>query len=175
MKLGRADHDLAQGIKSAENKPGQRTKAKAQQRCRADRKYHFAGKKHFTAAIDSRLFRGNTVSLSDRKGRLSWRPYFGRRSSVGRSISSYVGTWVLSDHDSNAAPQTVQTASPTEPRTSLPCVCTRRRNCIEQLSPSREYALRTFDFPARNAATIKLTHYRFLRKQNNWLPLGSAL
>jgi len=30
----------------------------------------------------------------------------------GRSISSYVGTWVLSHHDSNAAPQTVQTASP---------------------------------------------------------------
>src|SRR5216683_2646801 len=24
------------------------------------------------------------------------------------------------------------------PRTSLPCVCTRRRNCIEQLSPSQE-------------------------------------
>jgi len=30
----------------------------------------------------------------------------------GRSISSYEGTWVLSDHDSSAAPQTVQTASP---------------------------------------------------------------
>jgi hypothetical protein len=30
----------------------------------------------------------------------------------GRSISSYVGTWVLSRHDSRAAPQTVQTASP---------------------------------------------------------------
>ena len=30
----------------------------------------------------------------------------------GRSISSYVGTWVLSSHDSSAAPQTVQTASP---------------------------------------------------------------
>src|ERR1700726_4079803 len=39
-------------------------------------------------------------------------PYFGRRSFVGRSISSYVGTWVLSRHDSSAAPQTVQTASP---------------------------------------------------------------
>jgi hypothetical protein len=25
------------------------------------------------------------------------------------------------------------------PRTSLQCVCTRRRNCIEQLSPSLEY------------------------------------
>jgi len=45
------------------------------------------------------------------------------------------------------------------PRTSLQCVCTRRRNCIAQLSPSREYALRTVDFPARNSATIKLTHY----------------
>ena len=30
----------------------------------------------------------------------------------GRSVSSYVGTWVLSHHDSSAAPQTVQTASP---------------------------------------------------------------
>src|SRR6266853_506143 len=45
------------------------------------------------------------------------------------------------------------------PRTSLQCVCTRRRNCIAQLSPSREYALRTVDFPARSSATIKLTHY----------------
>ena len=27
---------------------------------RADRKYHFGRKKHFKAAIDSRLFRGNT-------------------------------------------------------------------------------------------------------------------
>jgi hypothetical protein len=41
------------------------------------------------------------------------------------------------------------------PRTSLQCVCTRRRNCIAQLSPSREYALRTVDFPAR-----KLCHNR---------------
>src|SRR6266403_3100907 len=30
----------------------------------------------------------------------------------GRSISSYVGTWPLFHHDSSAAPQTVQTASP---------------------------------------------------------------
>jgi hypothetical protein len=45
------------------------------------------------------------------------------------------------------------------PRTSLQCVCTRRRICIAQLSPSREYALRTVDFPARNFATIELTHY----------------
>jgi hypothetical protein len=34
------------------------------------------------------------------------------------------------------------------PRTSLQCVYTRRRNCIAQLSPSQEYALRTVDFPA---------------------------
>ena len=45
------------------------------------------------------------------------------------------------------------------PRTSLQCVCTRRRNCIAQLSPSREYALRTVDFPARNSAPIELTRY----------------
>src|SRR6476660_8163543 len=30
----------------------------------------------------------------------------------GRAISSYMGTWVLSDQDSSAAPQTVQIASP---------------------------------------------------------------
>ena len=30
----------------------------------------------------------------------------------GRSISSYEATWVLSDHDSSAAPQTLQIASP---------------------------------------------------------------
>jgi hypothetical protein len=36
------------------------------------------------------------------------------------------------------------------PRTSLQCVCIRRRNCIEQLSPSNEYAPLTFDLPARN-------------------------
>jgi hypothetical protein len=30
----------------------------------------------------------------------------------GRSISSYEGTWVLSTHDSSAAPQTTQIASP---------------------------------------------------------------
>ena len=30
----------------------------------------------------------------------------------GRLISSYEGTWVLFHHDSSAAPQTVQTASP---------------------------------------------------------------
>jgi hypothetical protein len=45
-------------------------------------------------------------------GRQLGQPYFGRRFSIGRSTSSYVGTWVLSDHDSSAAPQTVQIASP---------------------------------------------------------------
>ena len=46
------------------------------------------------------------------------------------------------------------------PRTSLQCVCTRRRNCcIGQLSPSSEYAPQTAPFPARNSATSKLTHY----------------
>src|SRR5438552_3694724 len=38
------------------------------------------------------------------------------------------------------------------PRTSLQCVCTRRRNCIEQLSPSSKYAPGTGRFPARNSA-----------------------
>jgi hypothetical protein len=76
------------------------------------------------------------------------------------------------------------------PRAFLQCVCTRRRNCIAQLSPSREYALRTVDFPALSSATFELTHYatrqRFqtknhLRKprpqrtqseqMSSWLPL----
>src|SRR6516225_205564 len=35
------------------------------------------------------------------------------------------------------------------PRTSLQSVCTRRRNCIERLSPSPEYALGTVDVPSR--------------------------
>src|SRR3974390_2348847 len=35
------------------------------------------------------------------------------------------------------------------PRTSLQFVCTRRRNCIERLSPSPEYALGTVDLPSR--------------------------
>src|SRR6266702_3991229 len=39
------------------------------------------------------------------------------------------------------------------PRTSLQCVGTRRRNCIEQLSPFSEYAPGTVHFPVRNPAT----------------------
>ena len=42
------------------------------------------------------------------------------------------------------------------PRTSLQCVCTRRRNCIEQLSPSPKYAPGTARFPARNSVIIKI-------------------
>jgi hypothetical protein len=38
-------------------------------------------------------------------------------------------------------------------------VCTRRRNCIGQLSPFSKYALRTADFPVWKSVTIKLTHY----------------
>jgi hypothetical protein len=45
------------------------------------------------------------------------------------------------------------------PRTSLQCVCTQRRNCIEQLSPPPEYAPGTGRFLAVQAAIIKLTHY----------------
>ena len=44
------------------------------------------------------------------------------------------------------------------PRTSLQCACTQRRNCIEQLSPSLEYAPPNRTFSSRNLATIKLTH-----------------
>src|SRR5687768_16807537 len=48
------------------------------------------------------------------------------------------------------------------PRTSLPYVCTRRRNCIEQSSPCPEYAPGTARFPASNPATIKLSTWRLV-------------
>jgi hypothetical protein len=81
----------------------------------------------------------------------------------GRSISSYVGTWVLFHHDSSAAPQTVQTASPVCGTKNFCSVrLYQRRNCIEQLSPSPEDAPRPPRFPALKTATIKLTHYRGL-------------
>jgi hypothetical protein len=47
------------------------------------------------------------------------------------------------------------------PRTSLQCVCTRRRNCIEQLSPSPKYAPGSARFPVRNSAIIKLGRTAF--------------
>src|SRR5712664_4019827 len=67
-------------------------------------------------------------------------------------MSSNAGTWVLFHHDSSAAPQTVQTASRAAPRTLFQCVCTRRRNCIGQLSPFSEYAPETARFPGRRSA-----------------------
>jgi hypothetical protein len=53
------------------------------------------------------------------------------------------------------------------PRTSLRCVCTRRRNCIEQLSTSPEYAPLTARLPVCKPATIKLPNrqsWRLLRR-----------
>ena len=49
---------------------------------------------------------------------------------------------MLVHHDSSAAPQTVQTASPVCGTKNFVSVrlFTRRRNCIGQLSPSSEYA-----------------------------------
>jgi hypothetical protein len=55
----------------------------------------------------------------------------------GRLISSNEETWVLFHHD---YPYAV-------PRTLFQCVCTRRRNCIGQLSPFSEYAPGTARFP----------------------------
>ena len=75
----------------------------------------------------------------------------------GRSISSNEGTWCF-HHDFSAAPQTAQTASPVCGTKNFVSVrCTRRRNCIGQLSPFSEYAPGTARFPARNSAIIKLT------------------
>jgi hypothetical protein len=75
--------------------------------------------------------------------------------------SPYVGTWVLSNHDSNAARRPRRPRHPyAVPRTFLQCVCTRLRNCIEQLSPCPEYAPLTARFPAwksgkwRNPASV---------------------
>src|SRR6266436_7805845 len=47
-------------------------------------------------------------------------------------------------------------------RTLLQCVCTRRRNRIEQLSPFSEYAPTALRNKWKPAATIKLIHYRRL-------------
>jgi len=101
---------------------------------------------------------GQQVTFHFKKiGRQLRLPYFGWRFSIGRSTISYVGTWVLSDHDSSAAPQ--RSRHPyAVPRTSLQCVCTRRRNCIEQLSPSTEYAPRTFYFQPGTAQIYNADH-----------------
>jgi len=47
------------------------------------------------------------------------------------------------------------------PRTSLRCVCTGRRNCIEQSSPSQKYAPGTGHFPVWNPAIINRTSARW--------------
>ncbi|MGY4313740.1 hypothetical protein ACVWW1_003043 [Bradyrhizobium sp. JR3.5] len=58
------------------------------------------------------------------------------------------------------------------PRTSLQCVCTRRRNCIEQLWPSERYAPAPPDFPAlQQTAPVRET--RRCTKAAN--PLGGFL
>src|SRR5712664_3283165 len=43
------------------------------------------------------------------------------------------------------------------PKTLFQCVCTRRRNCIGQLSPFSKYAPGTAHFPVWHSATIKPT------------------
>src|SRR3981189_2664565 len=67
------------------------------------------------------------------------------------------------------------------PRTLFQYVCTRRRNCIGQLSPFSEYAPGTARFPVRKSATTKLTHYpndensvQTWRLNKNSTPLGRA-
>src|SRR5258707_6434132 len=45
------------------------------------------------------------------------------------------------------------------PRTSLQCVCTRRRNCIEQLSPFSEYVPAAPGIKPDSAALFKGAHY----------------
>ena len=68
----------------------------------------------------------------------------------GRSIGSYMGTWVLSTTTLALLRRSRRSRHPyAAPRISLQCVCTRRRNRIEQLSTSPEYALGTVDLPPR--------------------------
>ena len=77
------------------------------------------------------------------------------RLSVWTCNKFIYGNAVISDHDSSAAPQAGRSRHPyAAPRTSLQCVCNRRRNCIGRSSPSSEYALGTIrDFP-HSAQTI---------------------
>jgi len=78
----------------------------------------------------------------------------------GRLTSSNVATWVLPTK-TLTPPRRLHRIRDlyAASRTSLQCVRTRRRNCIGQLSPFSEYALRPVRFPVNNPATIKLTHY----------------
>ena len=64
-------------------------------------------------------------------------------------LSCFGAVWCYKTETSKTEPYAA-------PSTSLQCVCTRRRNCIEQLSPSPKYAPGTAPFPARNSAKIKL-------------------
>jgi hypothetical protein len=50
------------------------------------------------------------------------------------------------------------------PRTLFQCVCTRRRNCIGQLSPFSEYAPAIGRFPARRSTIIARESGRLARK-----------
>ena len=62
---------------------------------------------------ESHLYAAKSTRLSLNGHEREFRPSASHSSFLsGRSISSYLGTWVLSNHDSRAAPQTVQTASP---------------------------------------------------------------
>jgi hypothetical protein len=102
-------------------------------------------------------------------GRQLGQPYFGWRFSIGRSTSSYVGTWVLSDHDSSAAPQTVQIASPVcgaKNFSSVRLYSAPQLHCTIVAIPGN--AFRTVDFPAWNSATIEplLTRQRFQTKNH---------
>ena len=76
----------------------------------------------------------------------------------GRAIGSYVGTWVLSDHDSNAAPQTVQTASPvcgTKNFSSVRLYSAPQLHCTIVAIPGICASDRRFS--SRNSAIIELT------------------
>ena len=71
----------------------------------------------------------------------------------GRLISSNEGTWVLFHHNSGADPSRPRHPYAV-PRTLFQYVCTRRRNCIGQLSPFSEYGPGTARFPVFRSAAI---------------------
>ena len=82
----------------------------------------------------------------------------------GRLTSSNAGTCVLSNQDSNVAPQTLQDAWPVCGTKNF--VCTQRRNRIGRLSPFSEYAPSANRFKPDCSPQSKVTHSPDWRAQH---------
>jgi len=98
----------------------------------------------------------------------------------GRLTSSNAGTCVLSNQDSNVAPQTLQDSGRCAvPRILFQCVCTQRRNRIGRLSPFSEYAPSANRFKPDCSPQSKVTHspdWRAQHRSNGKVrpPFGNA-